>query len=250
MRQPEIKEAVLRGAVRLQLYRVTADHAPEPKATVRHMQLTTVKRADAQLQHRVQVYAQETQQTSHDRRMYYNLLIHYQHVQPSDRPHTRAHGNHRETATAPPTTPHCTEARALPYSDLIIPRTIPLLRMPDSEAPHPRPGNPCGVCCEVLNENGALLLGHDLGCGGAEQLHWFCSRCIGHFHACPLCRRLHPLWTAPPPRETKSDDLTLHTMRTLIAQNVWAHDAGDSPDVEWLDVLSDEDPATPLPRPP
>ena len=55
MRQPEIEEAVLRGAVPLQLYRVIADHAPEPKATIRHMQLTAVKRADAQLQHRVQV---------------------------------------------------------------------------------------------------------------------------------------------------------------------------------------------------
>ena len=61
MRQPEIKEAVLRGAVPLQLYRVIADHVPEPKATVRHMQLTAVKRASAQLQHRVQLYAQEAQ---------------------------------------------------------------------------------------------------------------------------------------------------------------------------------------------
>ena len=59
MRQPEIKEAVLGGAVPLQLYWVIADHAPEPRATIRHMQLTAVKRADAQLQHRVQVYAQE-----------------------------------------------------------------------------------------------------------------------------------------------------------------------------------------------
>ena len=59
MWQPEIKEAVLRGAVPLQLYRVLAEHAPEPRATVCHMQLTAVKRADTQLQHRVQVYAQE-----------------------------------------------------------------------------------------------------------------------------------------------------------------------------------------------
>ena len=84
MRQPEIKEAVLMGGVPLRLYRVIADHAPEARATIRHMQFTAVKRADAQLQHRVQVYAQEAQQTSHDRRMYYNLLIHYQHAQPSD----------------------------------------------------------------------------------------------------------------------------------------------------------------------
>ena len=84
MRQPEIKEAVLRGAVPLQLYRVIADHVREPRATIRHMQLSAVKRADAQLHHRVQVYAQEAQQTSQDRRMYYNLLINYQHAQTSD----------------------------------------------------------------------------------------------------------------------------------------------------------------------
>ena len=84
MRQPEIKAAVPRGAVPLQLYRVVADHTPEPRATIRHTQLTAIKRADAQLQHRVQVYAQEAQQTCHDCRKYYNLLIHYQHAQPSD----------------------------------------------------------------------------------------------------------------------------------------------------------------------
>ena len=84
MRQPEMKEAVLRGTVPLQLYRVIADHTPQPRATVHHMQLTAFKRADAQLQHRVQVYAQEAQQKSQDRRMYYNLLIHHQHAQPSD----------------------------------------------------------------------------------------------------------------------------------------------------------------------
>ena len=39
-------------------------------------------------------------------------------------------------------------------------------------------------------------------------------------------------------------------MRTLIAHNVWARDGGDSPDVEWLDVLGEEDPAAPPPRPP
>ena len=101
MRQPEIKEAVLRGAVPLQLYRVVADHAPEPRATIRHMQLTAVKRADAQLQHRVQVYTQEAQQTSHDRRTYYNLLIHYQHAQPSNATRTgprQQPGTYRSTA--------------------------------------------------------------------------------------------------------------------------------------------------------
>ena len=42
----------------LQLYRVIADHAPKPRATICHMQLNAVKRADAHLQHRVQMYAQ------------------------------------------------------------------------------------------------------------------------------------------------------------------------------------------------
>ena len=84
MRPPEIKEAVLRGVVPRQLYRVTTDHAREPRATIRHMHLTVVKGADAQLQHRVHVYAQEAQQTTEERRMYYNLLIHYQHATPRD----------------------------------------------------------------------------------------------------------------------------------------------------------------------
>ena len=55
MRQPEIKKAVLRGAVPLQLYSVIADHASDSRATVHHMQFNAIKRADAQLQHRVQV---------------------------------------------------------------------------------------------------------------------------------------------------------------------------------------------------
>ena len=76
MRQPEIKEMVLKGAVPLQLYRVIANHAPEPKATVRHMQLRAVKRAGAELRHRIQLYTQEAQQASHDHGMYYKLLIH------------------------------------------------------------------------------------------------------------------------------------------------------------------------------
>ena len=84
MRQPEIKEAVLRGAVPLQLCRVITDHAPEPKTTERDMSHTAVRRADAQQQHHIHLYTQEAQQTSHAHRMYYNLLIHYQPAQPSD----------------------------------------------------------------------------------------------------------------------------------------------------------------------
>ena len=97
---------------------------------------------------------------------------------------------------------------------------------------------------------GAPLVGHDLGCCGTEQRQWFCSPCITNLWSCPVCRLPHPLCTAPPPRETQAKELTLHTLRTLIEQNVWNNDAGDSPDVEWLDVFTDEDPATPPARPP
>ena len=101
------------------------------------------------------------------------------------------------------------------------------------------------------DESSNPLCGHDLGCGGTEQLHWFCSPCIASFWSCPSCRQPHPLCTAPPPRKTQDEDLTLHTVRTLIQQNIWNNGAReDSPDVEWLDILTDEDPATPPPHPP
>ena len=101
------------------------------------------------------------------------------------------------------------------------------------------------------DENGTALRGHDNGCGGTEQLHWFCSPCIVNLWSCPLCRLSHPLCTAPPPRETQAEDLTLHTLRNLIQQNVWNHGpGGDCPDVDWLEVLTDEDPATPPLCPP
>ena len=145
--------------------------------------------------------------------------------------------------------PEC--ARPLPCRGSIVLQTIPLLRMPEGEAPHPQPGKPCGVCMEVNDEDGNPLRGHDLGCGGTEQLHSFCSLCIANLWSCPLCRRPHRLCTAQPPRETQDEDLTLQTLRTLIRQNVWNDGARkDSPDVEWLDILTDEDPATPTPRPP
>ena len=140
-------------------------------------------------------------------------------------------------------------ARPLPCRGPIVLQTIPLLRMPEGEARHPRPGNPCGVCWEVNDGNGNPLRGHDLGCGGTEQLHWFCSPCITNLWSCPLCRQLHPLCTALPPRETQDKDLTLQTLRTLVWKNVWNDGAGgDSPNVEWLDVLTDGDQATPPPR--
>ena len=84
MRKPEIREAVIRGAVRLELYRVPADNAPNTRATGSHMQLTAIKRADAQLQHRTQLYTQEVQPAPDDQRTYYNLIIHYQLFQPTD----------------------------------------------------------------------------------------------------------------------------------------------------------------------
>ena len=101
------------------------------------------------------------------------------------------------------------------------------------------------------DEDGNPLRGRDLGCGGTERLHLFCSPCITKLWSCPVCRRLHHLCTAPPRRETQDQDVTLQTLRTLVRQNVWNDGAGgDSPDVEWLDVLTDEDPATPPPCPP
>ena len=83
IRKSEIKKAVLVVAVPLLLYRFIADRAPEPKTRVRHIQRTAVKRADAQLQHRIQLYTQEAQQTSHAHLMYYNLLNHYKPAQTS-----------------------------------------------------------------------------------------------------------------------------------------------------------------------
>ena len=83
MRKPEIKEAALRGAVPLKIYRVLADNSPDTKATVSHMQRTATKRADIQLQHRTQLYTQRAQHAPDDQRTYYNLIIHYKSVQPT-----------------------------------------------------------------------------------------------------------------------------------------------------------------------
>ena len=84
MRKPEIKGAVLWGAVPLELYRVLADNAPDTRATVSHMLLKAIKPADAQLQYSVQLYTQGVQHALDDQRTYYNVLIHYQSVQPMD----------------------------------------------------------------------------------------------------------------------------------------------------------------------
>ena len=77
MQRPEIKEPVLRGAVPLEIYRLLADNACDTKATVSHMQLTAIKRADAQLQHHTQLYTQAAQHATDDQRTYYNLIIRY-----------------------------------------------------------------------------------------------------------------------------------------------------------------------------
>ena len=63
MRKPQIKEANLRGTVPLEIYQVLTDNAARTKATVSHMRLTAIKRADAQLQHRTQLYIQGAQHT-------------------------------------------------------------------------------------------------------------------------------------------------------------------------------------------
>ena len=124
---------------------------------------------------------------------------------------------------------HPERAHSLPLTGPIVLQTMPLLRMLEGEAPHPRPGNPCRVCLEVNDENVNPLRGHDLGCGSTERLHWLCSPCIAN----------------------QDEDLRPHTLRTLIQQNVWNNGAReDSPDNEWLDVLTDEDPVTPPPRRP
>ena len=84
MRQPEIKEAGFKEALPLQLSRVIAANAPQTKATVSHMQLTAFKRADKQLQHRVQLYTQATQHSPDDKGRYYSLFMHYQPLQPTN----------------------------------------------------------------------------------------------------------------------------------------------------------------------
>ena len=84
MQKPEIKGAVFRGTVPLELYQVIADNAPDTEARVSHMQLTAINPATAQLQHRVQLYAQEAQHAPSDQHTYYHLLIHYQSIQPTN----------------------------------------------------------------------------------------------------------------------------------------------------------------------
>ena len=68
----------------MRLYQVFRDHAPEPNSTASHMQLTAIKRADTQPQHRTQLYTQLAQHATWDHGTYYNIIIHYQRVQPKD----------------------------------------------------------------------------------------------------------------------------------------------------------------------
>ena len=215
MRQPEIKEAVLRGAVPLQLYDVIADHAPEPRAPVGHMPLTAVKRADAQLQHCSRyTHRKHNKHPTTAVRITTSSSTTNMHSPATNHTHGHA-GTARHQLSF-----HPQRAQSLPYRGPIVLQTLPLLRMPKGEAPHPRPGNPCGVCWEENDGDSNPLRGHNLGCGGTEQLHWFCSPCITNLWSCPLCRRLDPLCTAPPPSETQAEDLLLHRLRTLIQQNV------------------------------
>ena len=78
------QESRVTGAVPLELYRVLADNAADTKITVSHIQLTAIKRADAELQHRTQLYKQQAQHAPDDQRTYYNLTIQYRSVQPTD----------------------------------------------------------------------------------------------------------------------------------------------------------------------
>ena len=49
----------------------------------------------------------------------------------------------------------------------------------------------------------------------------------------------------------QAEELTFHTLRTLTQQNVCNNGAGgDRPNVEWPEVLTDEDLTKPPPRPP
>ena len=82
---------------------------------------------------------------------------------------------------------HPERAHSVPYRGPMVLQTIPLLRMPEGEVPHPRPGSPCRFCWHMNDEKGDSLRGHDLSCGDTEQLHWFCSPCIVNFWSCPLC---------------------------------------------------------------
>ena len=84
MQKLEIKEAELRRAVPLELYRILADNAPNTKATVSHMQLTAIKRSDAKLQHRSQLYTQGAQHAPDNQRTYYNLIIRSPSIGPAD----------------------------------------------------------------------------------------------------------------------------------------------------------------------
>ena len=49
-----------------------------------HILLRAIKHADAQLQHRTQLYAQGAEHAPKDQRTYYNLIIHYSSVQAAD----------------------------------------------------------------------------------------------------------------------------------------------------------------------
>ena len=60
----------IRGPVPLELYGVIADNTPNTKATVSHMQLTAIKRADAQLKHPTKLYTQEAQHAADNQRTY------------------------------------------------------------------------------------------------------------------------------------------------------------------------------------
>ena len=72
------KEAVLGRALPPQPSNVHNNHVPEPHATANYMQLTTLKRADAQVQYCTQLYTHLEQHATEDQGMYDNMLINYE----------------------------------------------------------------------------------------------------------------------------------------------------------------------------
>ena len=101
------------------------------------------------------------------------------------------------------------------------------------------------------DENGNPIRGHDLGCAGTEQLHWFCSPCIANLWSCPIfpatALTLHSSAAA---RNASQKTHAPHTAHPDPAKRRNNGAGGDTPDVEWLDVLTDEAPTTPPPHPP
>ena len=84
--QPAILEAVLGGTLCTQLFRILHTQAPNPKATAELLQLTAIRKADAQLRLRLcmQHYTHLVIHAIPENREYYNKIIHYKHREPTN----------------------------------------------------------------------------------------------------------------------------------------------------------------------